>query len=314
MKRILNQKHSIAAPRSYFASSYQVAYRIKKLRDLLKTKRIVRILEAHDGLTGLIVEKTKIRKRNREIDFDGIWESSLTDSISKGKPDISIVDMTSRIQTILEILDVTTKPIVVDADNGGLIEHFGFTVRTLERIGVSAVVIEDKVGAKRNSLFGTDVFQEQDTIEHFCKKIQFGKSRQTTKDFMIIARIESFILKKGIKDALKRASAYIQVGADGILIHSKEKTPGEILTFCKEYKKITKTIPLVVVPTTYNAIAETELENAGVKMVIYANQLLRSAYPAMKQAAEMILQNERSLETDKLCMSVSRILHLIPFS
>lgn len=314
MKRILNQKYSAPALRSYFALSHQVTYRIKKLRDLLKTKGIVRILEAHNGLTGLIVEKTKIRKNNKEIEFDGIWESSLTDSISKGKPDISVVDMTSRIQTILEILDVTTKPMVVDADNGGLTEHFGFTLRTLERIGVSAVIIEDKVGAKRNSLFGTDVFQEQDTIEHFCKKIQFGKSRQTTKDFMIIARIESFILKKSIKDALRRASAYIRAGADGILIHSKEKAPDEILTFCNEYKKITKTIPLVVVPTTYNVITENELKNAGVKMVIYANQLLRSAYPAMKQVAKMILQNERSLETDKLCMSVSKILHLIPFS
>lgn len=314
MKIIPHQKYATSTPRSYFASSYQVAYRIKKLKDLLKTKRIVRILEAHDGLTGLIVEKTKIRKRNREIEFDGIWESSLTDSISKGKPDIAVVDTTSRIQTILEILDVTSKPMVVDLDNGGLIEHFGFAVRTLERIGVSAVIIEDKVGTKRNSLFGTDVFQEQDTIEHFCKKIQFGKSIQTTRDFMIIARIESLILKKGIKDALKRASAYIRAGANGILIHSKEKTPNEILAFCKEYKNITSTIPLVVVPTTYNAIAETELKNAGVKMVIYANQLLRSAYPVMIQAAEMILQNERSLETDKLCISVSKILHLIPFA
>lgn len=314
MKRILNQKYSASVPRSDSALSYQVTYRIKKLRDLLKTKGIVRILEAHNGLTGLIVEKTKIRKNNKEIEFDGIWESSLTDSVSKGKPDISVVDMTSRIQTILEILDVTTKPMVVDGDNGGLIEHFGFTIKTLERIGVSAVVIEDKVGAKRNSLFGTDVFQEQDTIENFCKKIQFGKSRQTTKDFMIIARIESFILKKSIKDALRRAYAYIKVGADGILIHSKEKVPDEILTFCNAYKKITKTIPLVVVPTTYNVITETELKKAGVKMVIYANQLLRSAYPAMNQVAKMILQKERSLETDKLCMPVSKILHLIPFS
>lgn len=297
-----------------FASGFQIACRIKKLKDLLKTKRIVRLLEAHDGLTGLIVEKTKIRKGNREVKFDGIWESSLTDSISKGKPDIAVVDVTSRILTIQEILDVTTKPIVVDADNGGLIEHFGFTVKTLERLGVSAVIIEDKVGVKRNSLFGTDVFQEQDTIEQFCKKIQFGKLRQTTEDFMIIARIESLILKQGMDDALSRANAYIQAGADGILIHSKEKTPDEVLMFCKAYKKITKTIPLVVIPTTYNAITETELVRAGVKMVIYANQLLRSAYPAMTQVAQMILQNERSLETDKFCMPISQILHLIPFA
>ncbi len=314
MKRILNQKHSTVTSKSYSASSYQVAYRIKKLRDLLKTEMIVRILEAHNGLTGLIVEKTKIRKGNKEIEFDGIWESSLTDSISKGKPDISVVDMTSRILTIHEILDVTTKPIIVDGDNGGFIEHFGFTVRTLERLGVSAVIIEDKTGVKRNLLFGTDVFQEQDTIEHFCKKIQFGKRRQTTKEFMIIARIESLILKMGMADALKRAKAYIQTGADGILIHSKEKTSDEILVFCKEYKKITKTIPLVVVPTTYNTITEAELIKAGVKMVIYANHLLRSTYPAIVQVAETILQNGRSLETDKFCMPISKILTLIPFS
>lgn len=297
-----------------FSSTFQAVCRIRKLRTLLAKKKIVRILEAHNGLTGLIVEKTKIRKKNKEIEFDGIWESSLTGSISKGKPDISVVDITSRILTLNEILDVTTKPIIFDADNGGIIEYFGFTVRTLERLGVSCVIIEDKIGAKRNSLFYTDVFQKQDTIKHFCKKIQFGKTRQTTRDFMIIARIESLILKKGMKDALKRAKAYIKAGADGILIHSKEKTPDEIIAFCKEYKKITKTIPLVVIPTSYNTITELELIRAGVKMVIYANQLLRSAYPMMAQIAKMILQNERSFETNKVCLPISEILHLIPFA
>lgn len=291
---------------------YQIISRVKKLRILLKKKSIVRVLEAHNGLTGLIVEKTKIYKDNKKIEFDCIWESSLTDSISKGKPDISVVDMTSRISTINEILEVTTKPIIVDADNGGLIEHFGFTVKTLERLGVSAVVIEDKIGAKRNSLFGNKVFQEQDNIEHFCNKIRLGKSRQITRDFMIIARIESLILKKGMKDALKRANAYIRAGADGILIHSKEKTADEILVFCKEYKKVTKKIPLVVVPTTYNEIKESELIKAGVKMVIYANQLVRTAYPAMINVSEMILQNERSFETNDLCMPISKIINLIP--
>lgn len=313
MKKKQKNKISKFTSRSEFASSFQTACRIKKLRDLLKTKKIVRLLEAHDGLTGIIVEKTEITKGNKKIKFDGIWESSLTDSISKGKPDISVVDVTSRVQTIHEILEVTTKPMVVDADNGGLIEHFGFTVKTMERIGVSAIVIEDKVSEKRNSLFKSNVLQEQDNIEHFCKKIKFGKSRQTTKDFMIIARIESLILKQGIGDALKRTSAYIKAGSDGILIHSKEKTPDEILTFCREYKKISKTIPLVVVPTTYNEITESELNRAGVSMVIYANQLLRSAYPAMKQTAEMILRNERSLETDKTCIPISKLLRLIPF-
>jgi phosphoenolpyruvate mutase len=296
------------------ASSSQTACRVRSLRDLLATQQIVRILEAHNGLTGLIVEKTKIRKHGQEIEFDGMWESSLTDSISKGKPDISVVDMASRIQTIQEILDVTTKPIIVDADNGGLAEYFGFTVRTLERIGVSAVIIEDKIGEKRNSLFGTDVFQQQDTIEDFCKKIQTGKARQVTGDFMIIARIESLILNQGMEDALKRAAAYIEAGADGIMIHSKDKKPDEVLEFCKAYSKITKTIPLVAVPTTYNSITDAELAEAGVKIVIYANQLLRSAYPMMVKSAEMILENGRSLETDEHCMPVADILKLIPFS
>lgn len=297
-----------------FASGAQVVCRIKKLRDLLEEKKIVRILEAHNGLTGLIAEKTSVQKGNETIEFDGIWGSSLTDSVAKGKPDISVVDVTSRLFTINEILDVTTKPMIIDIDNGGLVEHFGFTVKTMERLGVSAVVIEDKVGEKRNSLFGTDVKQEQDTIEQFCRKIQFGKKRQTTKDFMIIARIESLILKQGMDDALKRAKAYIEAGADGILIHSKEKKPDEILFFAKEYKKFAKGIPLVVVPTRYNAITEEELIKAGIKIVIYANQLLRSAYPSMIKTAESILVNQRSLEADEFCMPVSQVLTLIPFA
>lgn len=314
MKIKTNKITSLSSSRSVFTSGFQIACRIKKLKDLLKTKKIVRLLEAHNGLTGLIAEKTKVRKGNKEIEFDGIWESSLTDSISKGKPDISVVDVTSRILTIHEILDVTTKPIVVDIDNGGIIEHFGFTVRTLERLGVSAIVIEDKIGAKRNSLFGTDVEQEQDSIDHFCQKIRYGKARQTTKDFMIIARIESLILRNGMEDAIKRARSYIKAGADAILIHSKKKEPREILAFCREFRKITKTIPLVVIPTTYNKITEKELIRAGVKMVVYANHLLRSAYPSMIKTAELILRKGRSFETDKFCMPVSEILNLIPFS
>lgn len=314
MKKPARSKNTIVSLNDSFTSSLQVACRIRKLRELLKEQKIVRLLEVHNGLTGLIAEKTKIYKNNKAIEFNGMWESSLTDSLSKGKPDISVVDVTSRILTLHEILDVTTKPMIVDINNGGLIEHLGFTVRTLERLGVSAIVMEDKIGAKRNSLFGTSVLQEQDSIKNFSKKIQFGKKNQSSSDFMIIARIESLILKKQVKDALRRARAYIQAGADGILIHSREKTPKEIFLFCEGYKKITKNIPLVVVPTTYNMVSERELVKAGVKMVIYANHLLRSAYPAMEKTAEMILKNERSLETDTMCMSISDILNLIPFS
>ncbi|HEX5797260.1 MAG TPA: phosphoenolpyruvate mutase [Candidatus Saccharimonadales bacterium] len=288
--------------------------RVGKLRELIAAKDIVRLLEAHNGLTGLVVETTRISKGGKDVGFDAIWESSLTDSASKGKPDISVVDMTSRMQTIEEIMDVTTKPVVVDADNGGLTEIFGFTVRSLERIGVSAVIIEDKTGRKRNSLSSADVIHKQDSIENFSDKIAFGKRSQQSDEFMIIARIESLILRKGLADALARAEAYINAGADGILIHSNARNPEEILSFCKEYKKFSDMVPLVTVPTSYNSITEPELIDAGVKVVIYANQLLRSAYPAMTSAAKLILQNGRSLETDKLCIPVSELLELIPSS
>jgi len=286
--------------------------RLKKLRKLLELKPLVRILEVHNGLTGRIVEKTKVVNGEEVREFDGMWQSSLTDSTSKGKPDIELVDLTSRLQTIDQIFEVTTKPMLVDGDSGGLTEHFVYTVKTLERLGVSAVIIEDKIGPKRNSLFGTDVRQQQDTIENFSRKISEGKKAQVTEDFMIIARIESLILKNGVKDALTRAKAYIKAGADGIMIHSKEKDPKEILDFCREYKKLNDKVPLVAVPTTYNSITEKDLIKAGVKIVIYANHLLRSAYPAMVKTAESILKNHRCLEADKLCLPVSEILTLIP--
>ena len=290
------------------------SYRIREFRRMLELKPIVRIMEAHNGLTGLIIEKTNVQRRGRLVTFDGMWESSLTDSASKGKPDTSAVDVTSRLQTIEQILEVTTKPLVVDGDNGGVPEHFVFTVKSLERLGVSAVVIEDKIGIKRNSLFGTDVDQTQDSIEAFCEKINRGKKAQVETDFMIIARIESLILKQGIADALKRAKNYIKAGADGILIHSKEKTPDEIFEFCKEYQKFEYKVPLTVVPSTFSSVREEEFEKAGVRMVIYANQLLRSAYPAMLNTAELILKNGRAQEADELCLPIGEVIKLIPDS
>lgn len=283
-----------------------------KLRQLLRLKPMVRILEAHNGLTGLIAEKTKIEKDGLTKEFDGMWISSLCDSTAKGKPDIELVDLTSRMNTINDILEVTTKPIILDGDTGGKVEHFTFTVKSLERLGVSAIIIEDKIGLKKNSLFGTDVSQKQDSIENFCFKIQSGKKAQVANDFMIIARVESLILKAGMDDAIKRAKAYIQAGADGIMIHSKEKTPSEIFAFCEEYNKFGKDVPLIVVPSTYNSVTETELMEKGVNVVIYANHLIRSAYPAMVKTAKTILQNERSLEVDKYCMPIKEILELIP--
>jgi len=286
--------------------------RRKQLRRLLEIKPIVRILEAHNGLSGLIAEKTQVIDGESVKEFDGIWISSLTDSVAKGKPDIGAVDLTSRANTIEQILEVTTKPIIVDVDNGGLPEHFIFLVKTLERLGVSAIIVEDKIGLKKNSLLGADVEQRQDDIENFSYKIMQGKKSQLTDEFMIIARIESLILKAGMDDALARAKAYIEAGADGIMIHSKDEKPDEILEFCKHYSTIKKKVPLVAVPTTYDTITETELINAGVSIVIYANHMLRSAYPAMKKTAEMILANERLYEVRQFCMPIKEILSLIP--
>ncbi len=286
--------------------------RMKRLQRLIDAKRIVRLIEVHNGLTGLIAEKVSVDVDGMRREFDGMWASSLTDSTAKGKPDIEAVDLTSRVTTLNEILEVTTKPIVFDGDTGGKPEHFVFTVKTLERMGISAVIIEDKIGLKKNSLFGTEVEQEQDTIESFCGKITAGKRARVTDDFMIIARIESLILNQGMDDALRRANAYVDAGADGIMIHSRKKDPAEIFEFCAEYRRFDRRVPLIVVPSTFNHVTEDELADAGVNVVIYANHLLRSAYPAMVRTAETILRHGRSLEADPYMMSIKEILELIP--
>lgn len=286
--------------------------RRKRLRRLINSKSIVRIIEAHSGLSGLIVEHTKVEVDGEVREFDGMWASSLTDSTSKGKPDIEAVDITARVSNINDLVEVTTKPIIFDGDTGGKIEHFVFTVRTLERLGVSAIIIEDKVGLKKNSLFGTDVEQQQDSIEGFCEKIVAGKAAQVTDEFMIVARIESLILQQGMEDALSRAKAYTNVGVDAIMIHSKESNPDEILEFCKKYNQFDKTVPIVVVPSSFDTIYEKELAQAGVKVVIYANQLLRSAYPSMLNTAKLILEHQRAYEARPNLMSIKEILTLIP--
>lgn len=296
-----NMKEKLAMPE----------FRRKRLRQLIQMRPIVKALEVHSGLTGLIAEKT-IVESNSELDqFDAMWISSLCDSTAKGKPDIELVDMSSRIRTIDDVMDVTTKPIILDGDTGGLIEHFVYNVRTLERMGVSAVIIEDKTGLKMNSLFGTEVVQTQDSIENFSAKITAGKQALRTDDFMIIARIESLILEQGLEDALTRAFAYVKAGADGIMIHSRKKDPQEILSFCKEFRKTDKTTPIVVVPTSFNSITEEELAKAGVNIVIYANQLTRSAFPAMQQTAVEILKNHRAMEVDDKLMPFQDIIRLI---
>ncbi len=282
------------------------------LRRLIDSMDIVRIMEIHSGLTGLIIESLAVDTPGRKLEFDGMWASSLTDSTAKGKPDIEAVDITSRVGTLNDVLEITTKPIIFDGDTGGKPEHFTFTVKTLERLGVSAVIIEDKTGLKKNSLFGTDVDQSQDDIESFCHKIKEGKKAQATDEFMIIARIESLILGKGISDAVERAKAYLETGADGIMIHSRNKIPDEIFEFCDIYNKFDNRKTLVVVPTSYNKTTEEELMAHGVNVVIYANQLIRSAYPAMVKAAMSILENGRSYEADSQMMSINEILELVP--
>jgi phosphoenolpyruvate phosphomutase len=286
--------------------------RLKRLKRLISSKSLVRILESHSGLTGLICENISVTINGKNEEFDGMWSSSLTDSISKGKPDIEAVDLTTRLHSINDMLECTMKPIIYDGDTGGRPEHFVFTVRTLERLGISAIIIEDKIGLKKNSLFGTDVKQEQDSIEGFCFKITAGKKAQITKDFMIIARIESLICGKTVNDALIRAKSYIEAGADGIMIHSKEKSGDDIKEFCIKFRQYDPSTPIVVVPSTYNYIDEDTLKNWGVNIVIYANHMLRSSYLAMVKVAESILIYKRSAEADSLCFPIEDILTLIP--
>ena len=286
-------------------------FRRARLRRMLGLRPIVKALEVHSGLTGLLAEKTVVEHDGELDQFDAMWISSLCDSTAKGKPDIELVDMTSRFRTIDDVMEVTTKPIIFDGDTGGLIEHFVYTVRTLERMGVSAVIVEDKTGLKKNSLFGTEVAQTQDSIEHFSEKIAAAKKVQLTDDFMIIARIESLILEKGEEDALNRAKAYVKAGADGIMIHSRKKDPAEIFSFCDAFRRDDKTTPIVVVPTSFNSVTESELAAHGVNIVIYANQLTRSAFPAMQQTAEDLLKYHRAQEVDARLMSVKKIITLI---
>ncbi len=287
-------------------------YRRKRLRQLIEMTPVVKIMEAHSGLTGLIVEKTVVEGDNGRLDqFDGMWVSSLCDSTDRGKPDIELVDMTSRLRTINDIMEVTTKPIILDGDTGGLTEHFVYNVRTLERMGVSAVIIEDKTGLKKNSLFGTEVEQTQDSIENFSEKIAAGKKAQLSDDFMIIARIESLILERGMEDALTRARAFRDAGADGIMIHSRKTDPAEIFEFCDKFRAEDKKTPIVVVPTSFNQVTEEEFAQHGVNIVIYANQLMRAAFPVMQKTAENILRAHRAKEVDSSLLPFKDIIRLI---
>lgn len=286
--------------------------RLNSLRRLLDAKDYIRVVEVHNGLTGLIAETVKEQRKGLPVEFDAMWSSSLTDSTMRGMPDIEAVDTTSRLMSINEIFEITTKPMIYDADTGGKNEHFAFTVRALETAGVSAVIIEDKVGLKKNSLLGTTANQKQATIPEFCSKIEVGRKNRRTDGFMVISRIESLILKQGMEDALLRANSYVEAGTDGIMIHSKEKKPDEIYEFVKKFRSGNPTTPIVVVPSTYNEVYEEELSDAGINVVIYANQLIRAAYPAMDAVARSILSRGRSFDCNEQCLSIKKILELIP--
>ena len=287
-------------------------FRRSRLKRAIESKGLITAMEAHSGITGLIVEKTMVEENGGMKQFDAMWVSSLCDSTAKGKPDIELVDMTSRFRTIDDIMEVTTKPIIFDGDTGGLKEHFVYTVRTLERMGVSMIIVEDKIGLKKNSLFGTEVKQTQDDIEHFCEKIRAGKAAQKSSDFMICARIESLILEAGMEDALTRAFAFTNAGADAIMIHSRKKDPKEIFEFVDKFREKDKSTPIVVVPTSFNTVTEEEFKKRGVNVVIYANQLTRAGFPAMQNVAKKILTNHRAKEVDDECISIKEIITLIP--
>ena len=285
--------------------------RKSKLRRILEAKEVVRILESHSALVGLIIEDLKIINNQKYLEFDGMWSSSLTDSALRGKPDNQSVDYSTRILGLNEILEVTTKPIIFDAGNGGRLEHLPYMIKSLERIGVSAAIIEDKVGLKKNSLFNNQSGTKQDTIERFCQKISKAKDTKISDDFMIIARIESFILGKNVSDALKRAEAYSKAGADAILIHSKENNPKQVFSFAKKFKKSRYSKPMVAVPSSYSKTYEKDLIKHGFKIIIYANHMMRASYPAMMNAARSILTNRRSYNVENKISSIKEIINLI---
>jgi len=286
--------------------------RTRALKEILNSKPLSRFIEAHSPISALIGEHEKVVVDGQNRQFDGFWSSSLTDSTEMGKPDIEALDISSRLDNINNMFEVTNKPLIMDFDTGGQPEHFAFAVKSMERLGISAVIIEDKTGLKKNSLFGNDVAQTQDSIEGFCHKIQSGVSSRRSRDFLVIARIESLILEAGMEDALLRARAYIAAGADAIMIHSRQKQPDEIFEFADSFRKEFVDVPLVCVPTSYNHVYEHELEEHGFNVVIYANHLMRASYPAMKSVANQILTNARSLEADDQIISIKEILKLIP--
>ncbi|MDJ0824059.1 MAG: phosphoenolpyruvate mutase [Rhodobacter sp.] len=284
----------------------------KAFRRMMQSKRLVRFLEAHSPLAALIGEHTKVQRNGDVLQYDGFWSSSLTDSTEMGLPDIEALDVTRRLQNIDEIFEVTTKPLVFDADTGGKAEHFELKVRTMERMGIAAAIIEDKTGLKKNSLLGTSVPQTQASIPEFQEKIRAGIEGQKYRGMMIIARLESLILGQGIDDALRRADAYVTAGAGAVMIHSKERDPAQVFAFTDAFAQDHPEVPIVAVPSSYNTVHDHELQAHGIKMIIYANHMLRSSYKAMEQTARAILEHGRTAEIEDEIITIPQILKLIP--
>ena len=275
--------------------------RLKRLKRLLGAKKMVRICESHSGLTGLIIENTVVTVNNMKHEFDAMWAGSFTDSASKGKPDIDTVDLTTRLHELNDSLEVTTKPIVFDGLTGGEADRFVFAVRTLERLGISAIVIKDSLEKRHSAL---------EDIVVFCNKIQSGKHAQLTDDFMIIARCDSLIAGDSVRKAVERSMAYVKAGADGIMIHSQDG-PEQIRNFCMEFRKAEPKVPVFVMPSTYSEVYEDDIIKWGANAVIYANNLLRSSYPAMVNCAETILRNGRAFEADSICVAKEEIQRIV---
>lgn len=284
------------------------------LKQLIKKRGFLRIIEVHNGLSALIAEQISVKEKSGGIlSFDGFWESSLTDSASRGLPDIEIINLDSRLETINEILYITSKPLIVDCDTGGDINHFEYMVQKLEDAGVVMVIVEDKTFPKRNSLTNSNHILEDKDI--FAEKIKRGIAVRKSNNFMIIARLEGLIAGHSMEETLGRAEAFLKAGADGIMIHSRKNEPTEILEFASLYKKLPKSLIkgkiLVCVPTTYNKITAKELAKSGFNLIIYANHLLRSSYRAMEKICKTILLNDRSFEAESLCVSLKNLFRAV---
>lgn len=269
-----------------------------KLRELFKNPGVIRIVGAHDGLGAKIVERNG---------FDGVWAGGLEISTSYAVPDASILTMSQYLERAIEMNDSVSIPVIADCDTGfGNSNNVIHMVKKYESAGIAAVCIEDKKFPKVNSLLFKGR-QELASIAEFVGKIMAAKNAQATKNFMVFARVEALIAGWGQEEALKRAHAYVQAGADAILIHSKTSSPQPIIDFAKSWNN---SAPLVIVPTTYPSIAFEQIKELGIKMVIYANQGLRAAIKAMDSVLSEIFGDKTTLGVEEKITSMKEIFEL----